>query len=102
MLKSNLFVAMVLVPTASNTLIVLVGYWLEKLMPARRQNFSATFLNLKHLIPYHCLHMLTLPFAALLSVATVSAAGGGWIVLPESGWWLVASIAAFTFAMDFV
>lgn len=81
--------------------IVIVGFAIETLRPARRQSFLAASLNLKYLIPYSVLPLAYLPLAGAFVVAVVNAAGGGWITLPDSGWWFVVSVVAFTLAMDF-
>jgi sterol desaturase/sphingolipid hydroxylase (fatty acid hydroxylase superfamily) len=85
---------------AAYVAVVLLALAIERIAPVEqhaargvRFNFFITGLNA-------VLHTVFGPLFAILTVAAVNAAGGGWIVLSDSGWGLVAGLAAYTFLAD--
>ncbi|WP_434718321.1 sterol desaturase family protein [Paraburkholderia sp. A1BS-2L] len=44
---------------------------------------------------------ITLAVVPIVTVVTVNAAGGGWLVLPPSGWMLFPAFLLYAFTMDF-
>jgi sterol desaturase/sphingolipid hydroxylase (fatty acid hydroxylase superfamily) len=80
--------------------VVLFALAIERIAPVEqhttpgiRLNFCITGLN-------YLLHIALGPLIAMLTVAVVNAAGGGWIVLPNGGWGLLAGLAAYAFLAD--
>jgi sterol desaturase/sphingolipid hydroxylase (fatty acid hydroxylase superfamily) len=72
----------------------------EKLAPARREPSAGRGLNLG--IGLFSLVIVGVSSSSVGALATlaVNAAGGGWIVLPTTGWGFLAGCAAYLVAMD--
>ena len=72
----------------------------ESLAPARREAHSNRGLNLTAGLVSMAIAFVSAGSVGALATLAVGAAGGGWIVLPASGWGLVWGFAAYFLAMD--
>ena len=79
---------------------VLLALAIERIAPVEQQSVPGVRLNVTITLLNFVLHALLAPLVAMVTVAAVNAAGGGWIVLPGSGWGLLAGLAAYALTSD--
>jgi sterol desaturase/sphingolipid hydroxylase (fatty acid hydroxylase superfamily) len=80
---------------------VVICVLLERLRPAIKQPLSAIWLNLLYIIPVSAISLTFNPLVGGLTTSVVNAAGGGLIVLPTSGLWIIFGILVYLLVMDF-
>jgi sterol desaturase/sphingolipid hydroxylase (fatty acid hydroxylase superfamily) len=82
------------------TLALGAGLLAERLAPGRQQPPARRGLNLGVYAVSFAVSVVSAGSVGALATLAVNAAGGGWIVLPSSGWGLVWGVAVYLVAMD--
>jgi sterol desaturase/sphingolipid hydroxylase (fatty acid hydroxylase superfamily) len=80
--------------------VVLLGFGVERLRPARQQGLAEVRLNLAYIAALRVIYAGLYPLSAALTTVLVNQLGGGLITLPESGLGLVVAIPCYALAMD--
>jgi len=80
--------------------IILVGFGIERLRPARPQSISCARLNIAYTSVVRVVYAGLYPFSAGLTTLLVNALGGGLIELPTSGVGLVVAIPCYALTLD--
>lgn len=100
-LSSNYLVGIATAVIVPLLIILPIGLILERFNPAVMTSFNNLGLNLKYSAFYSMFQAATAPTIGTISTLIVNAMGGGLIHLPNAGRGLVASVLAYTIAMDF-
>jgi sterol desaturase/sphingolipid hydroxylase (fatty acid hydroxylase superfamily) len=80
--------------------LIVFGFGIERLRPARPQGFDSVRLNLAYVAALRVIYAVLYPFSVALTTLLVNKLGGGFIKLPESGVGLVVAIPCYALAMD--
>jgi sterol desaturase/sphingolipid hydroxylase (fatty acid hydroxylase superfamily) len=93
--------ATVVAATLGIQLVVIgVGFFIERMKPARPPDTPGFLLNLGYLMPLSLLNGALKPLCAAGTTFIVNALGGGFIELPSSGIGLLLGIPCYFLAMD--
>jgi sterol desaturase/sphingolipid hydroxylase (fatty acid hydroxylase superfamily) len=83
--------------------IIAGGVLIERLAPAEpAQPSHHTMFNVAHAIAVGWIRVGVGPLLGIVVTIFVNRSGGGWIVLPDSGWRLALSAVLYLLAIDFV
>ncbi|MFT0167465.1 sterol desaturase family protein [Paraburkholderia mimosarum] len=89
-------------PYLAYLFFVLIGWVIERKVNSVEVNrLNPIRLNLECGLLYELTAAITLTVAPAFTTVGVNAAGGGWIVLPSSGWTLFPAFLLYAFTMDF-
>ncbi len=80
--------------------IILFGFGIERLRPARSQGISCARLNIAYCAAARVVYTVLYPLSVGLTTLLVNALGGGLIELPASGVGLVVAIPCYALTMD--
>src|ERR1019366_3422277 len=87
-------------PLALQVGLILFGFGVERLRPARPQGFSTLRLNLAYVAALRTIYAGLYPLSVALTTVLVNNLGGGFIELPKSGVALIWAIPVYALAMD--
>lgn len=89
--------------SAATTLLLVVFFLLAErlLAPASRRSLRGTVFNLTYTILSTAAGAVFSPLVSLGTVAVVNGFGGGAVILPSHGFFLIPAVAAYTLTMDF-
>lgn len=81
---------------------ILLGFALlcERIKPAQAQSLRSTRFNFLYTLFYLAIQTLIVPIVSSVTIVAVNASGGGWLVLPDSGWQLIAGVVLYTVTLD--
>ncbi len=80
--------------------LIVFGFGIEQLRPARPQHISCIRLNIAHVSALRVIYAVLYPLSVGLTTLVVNALGGGLIELPASGAGLMVAIPCYALAMD--
>lgn len=82
--------------------IIFIALLIERLRPAQEQPLKAARFNLAYTLVLVVAEAIIAPIVSVVTVLTINTAGGGWIVLPTSGWGLFFGFLLYTLTVDFM
>jgi sterol desaturase/sphingolipid hydroxylase (fatty acid hydroxylase superfamily) len=80
--------------------ILVFGFGIERLRPARSQGISCVRLNIAYVAAVRVVYAVLYPLSVGLTTLLVNALGGGLIELPAAGVGLVVAIPCYALTMD--
>ncbi len=80
--------------------LIVFGFRIEQLRPARPQGISCIRLNIAYVAALRVIYAVLSPLSVGLTTLMVNALGGGLIELPASGMGLAVAIPCYALAMD--
>src|SRR3974390_1754663 len=81
--------------------VIAIGIVIEQWRSVTPFSLAALRLNVPYQIPFKLAGGVLMPPSVLIASRAVSAAGGGFIALPQTGWLIVPGVIAYTIGMDF-
>jgi sterol desaturase/sphingolipid hydroxylase (fatty acid hydroxylase superfamily) len=85
---------------AIQLVVIGVGFFIERMKPARPPDTPGFLLNLGYLMPLSLINGALKPLCAAGTTLIVNALGGGLIELPSSGIGMLAGVSCYFLAMD--
>jgi sterol desaturase/sphingolipid hydroxylase (fatty acid hydroxylase superfamily) len=82
--------------------IIVVALFIERVRPAQTQPPKAARFNLVYTVLYVVAQVMIVPIVSVATVSTINASGGGWIVLPTTGWALLPAFVLYALTLDFL
>lgn len=82
-------------------IVIFIGLLVERLKSDGAQPLKSVRLNLTFTLVYMLAQAIIVPVFSLATVVAVNAAGGGWIVLPTTGWTLLPAFLLYALTIDF-
>jgi len=86
---------------STTLIIILIGSLIEKLNPVVAESSKTMRFNMAYTLVYILAQEIIVPVCSLATVLAVNAAGGGWIVLPTTGWTLLPGFLLYALTIDF-
>jgi len=85
---------------AAQIALIVLGFGIERLRPARPQGISCIRLNIEYTVVARVMYAVLYPLSVGLTTLTVNRLGGGLIELPASGVGLVIAVPCYALLMD--
>jgi len=82
--------------------MVLIALLIERLRPAQHQPAHAAGFNLRYTFAFTVVQAIIFPAVSIAASYAANAAGGGWIVLPTTGWSILPAFFAYALTVDFL
>jgi sterol desaturase/sphingolipid hydroxylase (fatty acid hydroxylase superfamily) len=85
---------------AAQIALIVLGFGIERLRPARHQGISCIRLNIEYTVVARVMYAVLYPLSVGLTTLTVNRLGGGLLELPASGVGLAIAVPCYALLMD--